>query len=97
MIECICDKGYIHGADGDQAWVEECATCNGTNEITLMQWATLNGWEFDGILCEIECKEGYYQLEENDTVYFVDRDFERFEVLRKATPESITNLLNADR
>jgi hypothetical protein len=96
MIKCTCDNGTVHGATGPDAWVDICDLCDGTGELTLLEWAKLNGWSYDGIECEIPTSNGYYALDENDTIYFIDRDFERFVVLKNATPETITNLLNGD-
>jgi hypothetical protein len=97
MTECTCDKGTVHGAIGDEATMEGCEWCNGSGTLTIMEWARMNGWEYDGIVCEYDMNHGWYQLDENDTVYYIDLDFERFEVLKKATPETITNLLNEER
>lgn len=97
MIKCTCEKGFVHGATGPESWMDICDLCDGTGELTLIEWCCLNGWTYDGIEVEIPTDNGSYALDEDGTVYFIDRDFERFVVLKNATPETITNLLNADR
>jgi hypothetical protein len=97
MIKCNCEKGFVHGATGPESWTEECDLCNGSGELSFFQWLILNGWAFDGIVYQYAISSGWYEVDEDEKVYFIDRDFERFDLKMKATVQSITDLLNEER
>lgn len=99
-IKCPeCIKGGVEIIEGDQSLgFESCETCKGSGELSLVEWAIVNGWQTNSIGgAETDANHGWYELDESGTVYFIDLDFERTEVLKNATPESIINLMMAEQ
>ncbi len=99
-IKCPeCVNGGVEIIEGDQSkGFEMCEECNGSGEITLVQWAILNGWESNGIGgAETDGSHGWHELDEDGTVYWIDLDFDRHVEIKNATPEQIINLIKADQ
>lgn len=96
MIPCTyCQNGFKRWTEGDQEGLEMCPECNGTGQLTFVEWAILNGWNQDGNGGAIlDISGAFLVLDQNNELYF-SNDFESMHLTTIKTLNQLINNIKA--